>query len=241
MVLKWKNRYLKYNIMNKINALTTFVAILIMTSCEKSSTEKYPAGSINIANAIVGGTTARMGSNATNISNNNYAQMGLNVGNNNLYIWPVGDSTHPYYNAQKLVVNDGEIYSLFLSGTPASVDAVLLKDTIPFQQDSTAGIRFINLAPNTSAKPLNITLQVTPTINEVSNLAYKLYTGFKSYTGLYNSSYTFQLRNDTCAAPKAPLATISLAASAVPRFANITIVIRQNGNAISTFTVKNDR
>ena len=79
-------------------------------------------------------------------------------------------------------------------------------------------------------------------MNEVSGLVYKNFTEFKTYPGLAASRYTFQIRNDTSAAPKAPLATFSLTSATVPRFANITVVVRQNGvNGLGLFRVNNDR
>ena len=217
-------------------------AVVFFASCEKDKLETSPLASLNVSNAIVGGTTVRLGSNATNISNNNYAQLGLIAGDNDLYIWPVGDSANPYFTTPKFNAEERAVYSLFLTGTSATPEGFFVKEDIPYRTDSVAGIRFINLAPNTTGKALNITLSTSSAANDVSNLTYKQYTEFKDYPGLYNSSYTFQIRNDTCAAPKNPLATFSLASSAVPRFANITLVIRQNGpNGVSVFRVNNDR
>jgi hypothetical protein len=217
------------------------IAATIISSCKKDEIKTTPLASINITNAIVSGTTAKLGSNAATISNNAFAQFGLKAGTNNLYVYPSADSLHPYYTNDKFTTSQGEVYSLFLGGTTSAVDAVLVKEAIPYRTDSTAGIRFINLAPNTSTKAINITLLATPTVNEASNLAYKQITDFKSYPGLYNSAYTFQIRNDTCASPKPPLATFALSSSQVPRFANITLVIRQNGSGLSVFRVNNDR
>jgi hypothetical protein len=188
-------------------------------------------------NAVAGGTTAKLGTNATNISNNGNAQMAVVAGENNLYVWPVGDSAHPYYTNPKFVSQDREVYSLFLTGTPTAPDAILVKESIPYRTDSTAGIRFINLAP--ASTPLNIALSTSTGENEVSDLAYKDITDFKSYPGLYNSTYTF---NITAASdPNTLLATYSLNASQVPRFANITLVIRESGTGVAVYRVNNDR
>lgn len=229
--------------MRKVYQLAAVLStVIIFSSCKKDEIKITPLSSINITNAILGGISAKLGSNAATISNNANTQFGLVAGQNNLYVYPSSDSAHPYYTNDKFSTSQGEVYSLFLSGTPVAVDAVLLKETIPYRTDSTAGIRFINLAPNTSNKALNITLSTTHTVNEVSNLAYKQLTDFTSYAGLYNSTYTFQIRNDTSAAPKPPLATFAFTAAQVPRFANITLVIRQDGaNGLSIFRVNNDR
>jgi hypothetical protein len=113
-----------------------------------------------------------------------------------------------------------------------------VKENIPYRTDTTAGIRFINLSPD--SPPLNITLSTSPTVNEVSNLRYKQYTDFKSYPANYNSSYIFQVRDTTGNLLK----SYTLRASSFPLFANITLVIRglMNGSPAMNFTlVKNDR
>jgi hypothetical protein len=227
------------------HANTLFILLLaglIVISCKKDEVKTTPLASLTMVNTVNGGAAVRLGSNLTSVANNGSAQLALVAGENNLYVWPTGDSAHPYYTAPKFNAEDRGVYSLFLTGTSAAPEGLMVKETIPYRTDSTAGIRFINLAPNTANKALNITLSTTTTTNEVANLAFKQYTDFKTYPGLYNSTYTFQVRNDTSAAPKAPLATFALAASVVPRFANITLVIRQNGTSgIGVFRVNNDR
>jgi hypothetical protein len=215
--------------------ILTFLGILIICSCEKSETATLPISSLNITNAIVGGAVVKLGSNATSIPNNSFAQLVLKVGENNLYIWPDGDSLHPYYIQEKLTVTNGEVYSLFLAGPSSAVDAVAIKENIPYRTDSTAGIRFINLANNNG--PLTISLSTTPTVNEATDLAYKSYTDFKTYPGLYNSAPVFQIKNSSGTV----LTTFAFTAATVPRFANVTMVIRQNGPGVAVFRVNNDR
>ena len=83
---------------------------------------------------------------------------------------------------------DREIFSLLLCGDTLAPDAVIIKENIPYRTDSTAGIRFINLSPNST--PLSITLSTSDTVNEVTALAYKKYTEYLSYPGLSTSDYT---------------------------------------------------
>src|SRR2546421_5258721 len=114
--------------------MTMFVlAAIILTACKKDKVGLTPLASLNVTNAVVGGAIAKLGSNATTVSNNNFAQFGLKAGENNLYVWPVGDSLHPYYNEAKFSINEGEIYSLFLAGTPGAVEAIKIKETIPYR------------------------------------------------------------------------------------------------------------
>jgi len=192
-----------------------------------------------IINAIPGGATVKLNNYTGTVPNNAGAYFSLMTGRETLYVWPQGDSLHPYFNTAK-EIGDGDIYSLFLTGSIAAPEAVLVKEALPYRTDSTAGIRFINLSPNST--PLNITLSTTPTVNEVSNLGYKAYTEFKTYAGLYNSAYTFQVR--AANNPNVVLTTFALTTSTVPRFASITVVIRGMvgvSPAIGTIRVNNDR
>lgn len=211
-------------------------AILFFSSCKKDEVKTTPLASLTMVNAVSGGTTVKLGSNATTITNNGSSQMALIAGNNDLYVWPVGDSAHPYFTTLKFNAEERAVYSLFLCGTPGATEGLLLKENIPYRTDSTAGIRFINLSPN--GLVLNITRNKTPTVNEVSNLNYKQFTAFMSYPGLYNSTDTFQIRN---ANTNAILATQVFSASTYPRFANITLVIRQSGAGVAVYRVNNDR
>lgn len=214
------------------------LSILFLFSCKKSEINLTPLASLSVTNAITGGTTAKLGSYATTIASAGYTQFGLLTGTNPIYVYPSTDSIHPYYNST-LTANQGEVYSLFLAGTPAAVDAIVVKETIPYRTDSTAGIRFINLASNSPA--LNVTLSTSTSVNEVAGLTYKSMTDFKTYAGLYNSAYTFQVRDPAALLTATPLATISFTAATVPRFANITLVIKGSYPALSILRVNNDR
>lgn len=213
-------------------------AVTMLFSCKKEEATTRPIASLTLVNAVVGGKGVKLGGGSFTTFNNGSNQLFLFAGENSLYVWPLADSLNPYYVQSKFTVNDREIYSLFICGVPGSTEGIIVKENIPYRTDSTAGIRFINLAPN---KPsLNITLSATTTVNEVSALAYKNYTEFKTYAGLFNSTYSFQVRD--AANPTTVLTTFTLAASAVPRFANITLVIRQNGaSGVAVFRVNNDR
>lgn len=233
-----KERFMKY-----LNQLITFLyAIIILASCKKDKIETLGITTMTTVNAVVGGGGMKLGSQAITIANNNFAQLSLLAGSNDLYAWPVADSLHPYFSYPKFFSEHREVYSLFVCGQVGSVEGIIIKEDIPYRMDSTAGVRFINLSPN--SKPLNITLSTTPTINEVSNLEYKQYTEFKSYPGLYNSTYTFQIRDASTASPAPPLATFTLTTSTVPRFSNVTLVIRglvRATPALGITRVNNDR
>jgi len=224
---------------NQLTLLITLIVMISLSSCKKDAVETSPLTSLTVANAVVGGTTAKLGNYILSIpvNNTNGTQIVLKAGENNLYFWPLGDSLHPYFIQNKFNAEDRAVYSLFLCGIPGATEGILQKETIPYRTDSTTGIRFINLAP--SSTPLNITLSTSTTVNEVANLGYKQMTEFKSYPGLYNSAFTFQVR--AANNPNVVLASQAFTAATVPRFANITLVIRQNGTGVAVFRVNNDR
>lgn len=225
--------------MKKIIYLMAVITISI-ASCKKEEIKTTQLTSLMIGNYVAGGTAVKLGNNTTSIANNNAngTPISLMAGSNDLYVWPVADSLHPYYTQAKFASSDGEAYSLFLCGTPGATEGIIIKENIPYRTDSTAGIRFINLSPNST--PLSITLSTTPAVNEVTGLAYKSYTDFKSYPGLYNSAYTFQVRN----AAGTLLTSFAFNTSTLPRFANVTLVIRGKVGttpALGVTRVNNDR
>jgi hypothetical protein len=211
--------------MKSLNKILNILFLSIITaSCKKEEIKRYPLTSLNVANFVSNGKQVKLGSIAATINNNSNLQMTLKAGENDLYLWPVGDSSKPYLVYPKFSSQENEIYSLFLHGDTLNPQGILIKENFPYHTDSTVGIRFINLSPNSS--PLNITLSTSQAVNEAANLEYKQYTDFKTYAALYNSTYTFQVRDSKSIDPLPPLATFSLSAAQVPRFANITLVIR---------------
>ncbi|WP_276089828.1 DUF4397 domain-containing protein [Pedobacter sp. JY14-1] len=216
--------------------LYLLISIAVITACKKDSIETKPLASLTVTNAIIGGSTAKIGSNTATIGNNNSGKFTFVAGSSQLYIFPQTDSLKPYYN-NAISMGNGEMYSLFLAGTLPNVEAVIIKDNIPKQTAFTAGIRFVNLSPN--SEPLNVSFTNTPTINEVENLAYKQYTEFKTYIPGTATSYSFQIRKSS---DNSVLATYTL--TPIPRSANVTLVIRglMNGSpGIGIFKVNNDR
>jgi hypothetical protein len=103
---------------NKTITLLAIVTLINLTSCKKDEIKSPPIASLTLVNAISGGTSVKLGSNILSIGVNNYQQFGLTAGEHELYVWPLGDSTHPYFTYDKFSVEQGEVYSLFLGGTP---------------------------------------------------------------------------------------------------------------------------
>ena len=188
-----------------------------MGACKKNSLETSPLASLNVTNAVVGGKTVKLNSNLVDSATNyNYKAFGIRPGSTSIYLYPAGDSTHPYYNNMPSTINGG-IYSLFLAGNLATqVDTLFVQEAIPVYSDSSCGVRCINLCVNGS--PIKVNLTATPTALEFPVLSYKQLSAFKTYPALsVNGTYSFQVR-DTA---NTVLATYSLA---TPRFFNCTLV-----------------
>jgi hypothetical protein len=227
--------------MKHVQALTLLVIMTapLITSCKKSVVRNTPMASITVTNAVVNGPSIRLGNDITTVYNNYFSSLNIPVGDRNLYVWPVGDSTHPYYTNSKFTAADREVYSLFIAGEPGSTTGVLIKDNMPYHTDSTFGVRFINLVPD--SPPLMITLSTTPTVSEVNNLNYLQYTDFKIYPGRSTpDSYTFEAR---LASDGSLVASTTIASSWFSsfRFANMTVVVSGMIGSPSMFYVSNDR
>jgi hypothetical protein len=206
------------NIPIKISIL--LVPALICLSCKKEQSPILTQASLNIVNTIVGGDAVKMGSNRVSVANNNYAHFGLITNDADIYIYPINDSINPYFHSNKsLDIETGGIYTLFLCGIAPAAEAIWVKEEIPYYADSSVGVRFINLSPN--SKAVNITLSTSPSSNEFSNIAYKQITDFKKYPALAsNTKCNFQVRN---------VGTNTIIASydlLIPRFKNVTLVLR---------------
>jgi hypothetical protein len=154
------------------------------------------------------------------------------------------DSTTYLFNATLDLT--APIYSLFITGVAPVVDTVFRAETnypyvsqsfIPPREDSIVYIRFANLSPN--SMPINIRLKDAPT-NEVSNLAYKAITDFKSYPA--DSSvhhYNFEIRD---AIADTLLLKYSFNVTDTNRFKNVALILKglqggTNGDAFSVSEV----
>jgi len=190
---------------------------LLAGSCKKSTVDVSPLASLNVTNVVVGGKTVKLNSNLVDSATNyNYKAFGINPGNTNIYVYPTGDSTHPYYNQTVQTGNSG-VYSLFLAGNVATqVDTIFALEAIPVRTDSSCGVRFANLSYNSG--PILVTQSASPTVVEFG-LSYKQISIFKTYPALSNNgTYTFQVRD---AGTNTILATYALT---TPRFFNCTLV-----------------
>lgn len=223
--------------MRLLNCFICLGVILLLAGCKKSEFDAKPFASLKIVNVVAGGTTAKLNSLALNISNNpttisnstTGTSFALPAGNPDIYIWPSADSLSPYYNSNKgVVMAANEYFTLFIGGTSADPQSVLINENYKDYTDSIVGIRFVNMSPNST--PVNVTLSTSTTTNQFSNVAFKDITDFKQFPATSNvTNYTFQVRR--ASSPNTVLSSVSISlsgTSAIPRFKNVTIVFRGN-------------
>src|SRR5579872_6537303 len=116
---------------------------------------------------------------APNFSYGNSFLIGPKAGALQLYlVQRTGDTmvTHghvsKYMFNQALALPVNSVHSLFIMGhDTSSADYLFVEDNLPVHQDSTAGVRFVNLS--TSSEPISVDILGQPNGSEVQSLAYK--------------------------------------------------------------------
>lgn len=144
---------------------------------------------------------------------------GVPVGDVPLSVALANDTTKLVYN-QAVTFATGDAYSLFMHGRPESVSGLLVKDEIPVRTDSTTGIRFVNLSPNSNGFRINISGE--PIGSSVDNLPYKGVSDFISFPAKSsNQDYLIEVYD----AVTNELLTVFYYYD-IARLKNITLVIR---------------
>ncbi|MEO8172416.1 MAG: hypothetical protein ABI581_05010 [Sediminibacterium sp.] len=206
-----------------------------VTACKKDTVATTPLASLNLVNATVNAPAVKANFTSVpgNISYYNLITATTSYGANTAYgvlatnsvalaVALSTDSTKLIYNGS-LNFGNGELYTLYLAGQATAPDTILRKENIPAYQDSSCGVRFINLSYNST--PIKVTLSTTPTVSEMSSLAYKAQSEFIKYDAtVANNTRIFQVRD---ASTNAILASYTLT---VPRFFACTLAwIGQTG------------
>jgi len=158
------------------------------------------------------------------------------------------DTTHTLFT-DNLNLQTGGVYSLYMTGTVAQPDTVFIHENLAYHAatDSVAGIRFINLSPGTN--PISVDIKGMANGSEVTALAYKGRTGFKTYKADHTvTSYVFEFRDVTLGTLLATytLSGVNNASSAsftstnIVRFHNLTLaLIGGSGTANSVINIAN--
>jgi len=181
--------------MKKITIFILLCAVFFCCACKKEGLPKVASSALNVVNAITNQSSVNVNPFGTPIVYSTFPQLSyqssevltLSPGNSDITVNIVTDTLHTFYNQNVSTVNGG-IYSLYLFGQ-SPYQTMLLKDNIPAVQDSSAGVRFINLSPDSQPVTVNIQGDNNTVFN---SLAYKSITDFKmlsakmSVGGVYN-------------------------------------------------------
>ncbi len=206
--------------------VVSFILCVLLVSCEKDLPRSGAAVAIQITNAIAGGPNVGFNSLlADSVVNSTAKVFSVEPGNSSLVVYSRINTSRTIYS-QSQVMDKGEIYSMFLAGSDATPETILLKDNIPVNTiDSSFGVRIVNLSPNSS--PLNITLASAPAENLFQNVQYKQLTNFTRLSlklPVNTSAVTFQIRNNS----NTLLATYTLPAAVNNTYPNISTTLTRN-------------
>lgn len=239
--------------------LTILLVGTLFISCKKDSAISKPSEvtSLNIINAIPGSSglvpvinnqlsykdaASSSGTIGYGIYSFYYYSLSFQGGDVHLTVAPLSDTAHPVYDNSSLHLPAQSLHTLFFTGTLSKPESVLTNDTLPYHSisDSVTSIRFINLLVGSS--PVSVNLVGNANGSEVSSLAYKSITGFKSYAATAAiSSYQFEFRNASTGAliKSYTLANVNLASTSVintVRFRDLTMVLYGNADGSGGFT-----
>lgn len=229
--------------MKKITKLLLVAMIAnAIIACTKTNTPRG-AASVTVVNAMAGNTSMAITFDpidtlvpaATQINYNASQQLSYYSGQQKCFLHEV-DQTTSFPNPKPLLVLSLDLpisstRSLFLTGTEAHPDTLFVDDK-PFYfpvQDTSMGIRFVNLSPGST--PISVNIEGQSNGSTINSLSYKGITNFKSYpANAAVSNYVFEFRD---AATGDLLATYSInevnnpgmdASPNLWRFRNFTLV-----------------
>jgi hypothetical protein len=197
---------------NNFRILPALLAMLIIViGCNKSNNVIVSPAAFNVINAIPGsnpiipvfGTQApiKYFASALSINYPGSSEYSPLSGANTLYIVQSNDTIKINRSSEmfsgRLNLLAGRIYSFFLAGDTSHIDTMLVQDHIPpIYADSSAGVRFVNLA--TGSNPVSLTISGSPASQtQFSNVAYKGITNWKKYpaNNAVPGFYTFTVRD----------------------------------------------
>lgn len=198
-----------------MNRVIIFLCLTILTAgtaCKKENSNKAIArASLTVVNAAPDVPSLNVNLSANPIP---YYLLQQPIGYGSSFEWGVApgdspisivssvDTSGTIYQAM-IDLKAKAIYSLYVLSGSTKGDVLFMQDSIPYYTDSTAGIRFINLLPDSG--PLMVNLQGNdPSQTELSAIAFKQITIFKPYNAsVLGGAYTFEIRDAALADPVA--------------------------------------
>jgi len=207
----------------KLKLLTVCIVLcaIVFSSCKKQDIKLTPLASLLVTNAVSGGGNLVLGTNANPVYNNYFRAFGMLNGSREIkLVDTAGGINKVYYNQSKDFVNGG-MYSLFLTGTPAAVESVFVKEeNILSHTADVFGARVINLL--TGSVPISVNLQGSANGSFISSLAYKAISTFKDVSSVAaEGDKVFEFRN---AVTGELITSFAVPGYDMPRFRNITLV-----------------
>lgn len=187
--------------------------MVLIASCKKDILPAINSASLTIVNALPNSNnlvTNFTGSNASKITPDTlqwyiralqigyggFSEIPYYSGSTPLLLAQITDTTHSVFNGV-LDLPANTIHSLFVTGALATPDTLFTLDNPPYHNtnDSTIGIRFVNLSAGSS--PVSVDIKGLANGSEVASLDYKGITQFRNYNALTSSpaSYIFEFRD----------------------------------------------
>ncbi len=231
--------------------LLGILTTIVFFSCKKDNSSTAGIASFTIINAVQGSdpfiadpngadSVAAYFSTTPQIGYGASQEYSLVSGNIPLVVYDIADTVNAVFR-NTLSLKGNNIYSLFLAGVYSSnaqnkPDTVLNIDQIPYYgNDSSAGVRFINLSPD--SKPISINLAGNPgSQTEFSSLGYKQISAFKTYSAAsgVGGSYNFEIRDQ---ASDSLLTTYSW--NYILQKNNTIVISGLESNGLNLFSVNN--
>jgi len=191
------------------------VIALSMTSCLKDNDDNYvapQAAAVSIVNALPGSQPVDV-----YFDQNLATPYAINYGNGQDYVRAyTGKRTITFYTGiqQKLKSDTttflaNKFYTTYLTGTSASPELVVVKDTLAQPAAGKASIRLVNVSPDAPA--INLVIRNGATL--ASSRAYKGVSSFVPVQG--NTTYTFDVVQTGTSTVLASIADVNLKNNAV--------------------------
>ena len=185
--------------------LLFLMPLILLVCCKKEINPIVQVASITVVNAspdnpqvvaVISDTLVPFYRNTAPIDYGSAQEYAYCAGKTPLILTSSADTVNPFFRGD-LDLKSGGTFSFFIAGELKDVDTLLLQDVLPTHQDSSGGVRFINLSTN--SQPMSVNLAGNdPSQTEFSGLAYKQASSFKAYTSdLTTNSYTFEIRDQS--------------------------------------------
>ena len=200
---KFKTNYREPVIMKNLVVNLTYLCLVIgLLSCGDDDNHPIPTAAIKIINATVEAGLIMPKNFDFNISNR--AGTAIPFGGSERFTLPANtptdlllvkaDDTLTTVLNETVNFEEGTIYSFFAAGRFPNVESVLIRDEFINYQDSTFGVRFVNMSPDSEA----LSVRISDTMaNVVTDLGYKGASTFSPLpaTG-QGGTYTFEFVNE---------------------------------------------